>query len=145
MAHSSYKIFFLGGRELILDLFGFAHKQRPVFFFLLLVHLFKAIPYKTPLLIVNGPGDVSQVDEEFLGNGIPDSVPGNVDYSGLGAMKGLGGSQQDLFSGFTYDSHPPHLVSAKNLSGSQTMLSNPTSGSRQDSPLSCSPDLLAQS
>eukprot|EP01061_Rhynchopus_euleeides_P010769 TRINITY_DN2034_c0_g2_i2.p1 TRINITY_DN2034_c0_g2~~TRINITY_DN2034_c0_g2_i2.p1 ORF type:complete len:398 (+),score=109.62 TRINITY_DN2034_c0_g2_i2:370-1563(+) len=88
---------------------------------------------------VNGPGDVSQVDDEFLGKGIPDSAPGNVgDYGG---MRGLGGSQQDLFQGFTYDSH--HLRGVKDFSGSQTVLSNPTSGSqRQDSPLSCSPDLV---
>eukprot|EP00754_Rhynchopus_humris_P017312 Rhum_TRINITY_DN14551_c22_g1::Rhum_TRINITY_DN14551_c22_g1_i1::g.95951::m.95951 len=94
---------------------------------------------------VTGPGDVSQVDEEFLNRNLPDSVPGNggnPDYPGVSGMKCLGSSEQDLFQGFTYDSHN-NTHNVRNLSGSHTLFSNQTgSTSNKDYPLSCSPDPL---
>eukprot|EP00755_Sulcionema_specki_P038297 Sspe_Gene.110605::Locus_91661_Transcript_1_1_Confidence_1.000_Length_1353::g.110605::m.110605/K13303/SGK2; serum/glucocorticoid-regulated kinase 2 len=52
---------------------------------------------------VTGPGDVSQVDEEFLSRKIPDSVGG----PDLPHHPALGSREQELFQGFTYDSCPP--------------------------------------
>eukprot|EP01064_Diplonema_japonicum_P037210 TRINITY_DN8660_c0_g1_i1.p1 TRINITY_DN8660_c0_g1~~TRINITY_DN8660_c0_g1_i1.p1 ORF type:complete len:399 (+),score=62.10 TRINITY_DN8660_c0_g1_i1:50-1246(+) len=64
---------------------------------------------------VTGPGDVSQIDEEFLNKKIPDSHSGNPDYGPLHGP-GVGSREQELFKGFTYES--AHPAGSKFLSGS---------------------------
>eukprot|EP01060_Flectonema_neradi_P038204 TRINITY_DN7959_c0_g1_i1.p1 TRINITY_DN7959_c0_g1~~TRINITY_DN7959_c0_g1_i1.p1 ORF type:complete len:397 (+),score=71.42 TRINITY_DN7959_c0_g1_i1:115-1191(+) len=65
-------------------------------------------PFTPP---VAGPGDVSQVDEEFLNKKLPDSISGVPDCGPL-----IGSTEQELFDGFTYDPLHPH---ARHLGESQ--------------------------